>query len=80
LALRMSPFPFAVGGPEFLDILKDLKTKNTDLDAKVGRAVESLKEATELYLENVELIHNSISIRPFILDCLNNRGTESWNA
>jgi len=43
LALRMSPFPFAVGGPEFLDILKDLKTKNTDLDAKVGCAVESLK-------------------------------------
>jgi predicted RNase H-like HicB family nuclease len=40
----------------------------------------SLKEATELYLENVELIHNSISISPFILDCLNNRGTESWNA
>jgi DNA repair exonuclease SbcCD ATPase subunit len=45
------PFPFAAGGPEFLDILKDLKTKNTDLDAKVGRAVESLKEASSLVEE-----------------------------
>ena len=41
-ALRM--VPFAQGGPELLDILRDLKTSRTELEAKVARATESLKE------------------------------------
>lgn len=48
-ALRM--IPFAQGGPELLDILRDLKTSRTELEAKVARATESLKEASSLVEE-----------------------------
>lgn len=49
LALRM--IPFAQGGPELLDILRDLKSSRTELEAKVARAAESLKEASSLVKE-----------------------------
>ena len=49
LVLRM--IPFVAGGPEILDIVRDLMNKQTELDTKVARASASLKEASSLIEE-----------------------------
>lgn len=49
LALRM--IPFSAGGPELLDIVRDLRGWGSDLDTKVDKASESLKQASALIAE-----------------------------
>jgi predicted RNase H-like nuclease (RuvC/YqgF family) len=48
LVLRTIPF---VPAPELYDLLTDLQKSRTELDGKVRRAVESLREASEVVAE-----------------------------